>query len=323
MNLFDLFPEIEVETPSVPEKKTSAKKAENKTDAKNIKNKVSLPCKLYIQYHSCIEITKELLNTDDDSAANNQIEEYVKKNYLITKHMNFTYYNNKAFASFSLSEIKDKLKIDGKSVFFFNCCELSLSDYEGEIDCDTLLGIINENGFSLPKDTGFALKGNYILPVFKSVSSEQIKSSLLSPVKISIIGLPDMELTTDNSITEDLIKERITDEYPDLKGKITLCCLNAAQNTIEAFYSDLNTTEAGKKNETFKVTENTTIKLFSNVLEHNVSPGEYTHKELCKQLSLLVPECNTPDSIFIKEFKKENLIILGIKFGGSKGGFNG
>lgn len=321
MNLFDLFPEIEAATPDTPVKKATTKKAENKKDAKTSKNKVSLPAKLYIQYHSLVEITAKMLGINTDTADNNQIEEYAKTHFPVTKHMYFTYENDSVFAALSLISIKDKILIEDNSVFFFNGCELPLSDYTGEIDTETFLETVNNNGFSLPENTEFAKKENYIFPVLKTVSTDAIKSSLLSPAKVVVYGLKEFDVITEKAITSEIIMDTITKEYPALGGKIILCCLDAANNSVGAYIcSNTGNISAGKKETMFVVKENTIIKLFSNTLNHNIAPGEYTHKQLCKKLSSLVPECNTPDSIFIKDFKKENMIILGIKFGGSKGG---
>lgn len=323
MNLFDMFGLDGVEAPVTTEKKETKKEAKKGTDnksskSKEVKNMLKLPANAYILMHGVVQLTKEILGIEEDTISNNQVEDFLKANYRICNILSFNYDKNRVVATASLISEKS-ITIEDGDVFLFDGNEYNLSDIVGEISSLDLKNELTENmGVSLPDGTGFCRKDGIILPVLTPVTDKDIKENLLSPVTVKFYGTEPFTVSTEKAIDSKIIVDEVIKIYPDLSGNIKLVGINAAENSIGVIVSNNSTNSNAKAEVKYVVTEKTVIKFYSNELP-TIEPGKYTHKELCKALAAAAPECHTPDSIIIKEMKKDNLIVLGVKFGGTKG----
>lgn len=322
MNLFDMFDMLGDDVPTVEEKKVAKTDDANKSvnKGKTAKNSINLPANAYILMHGKVELTQELLGVEEPVVSNDVIESYLRKNYKICNALDFSYDNNNIIATTTLTNSSQPIEIEEGDTALFAGMEYSLSDAVGEIQQTDLLNLLNEAGASFPESTSFVKKGNVILPRLPLATDKETKEGLLSPVTINFYGFEDITFESSESITVDSLRKEVEKRYPALKSRIAIVNLNKTDNTVGAIISNtISSGNTGGKETTYKITENTTIKFFSNELP-KIKPGEYTHKDLCKALAKAgVVECNTPDSIMLKEIKGKDLIVLGLKFGGSKG----
>lgn len=127
--------------------------------------------------------------------------------------------------------------------------------------------------------------------------------------------------SSEGKITVSELKKAVENEYPDLKNRISIVNLDGVGNSVGAVICSNTPLPAAKTKDVYKIDEDTEIKFFSNTLP-KIPAGEYSHNNLCKELAKVgVVECNTPNAIIVKEIAKQNLFILGLKFGGSKGAY--
>lgn len=319
MNLFDLMGlEAPVVTTEEAPKKTVEKKTEKNKD-KEVKNSAKLPVDAYILYQGKVTITKEMLEVEDSVVPNTTIETYLKANYPICNALDFTYEKNTVFCNRALISNSGDIILEEGDMVYYNSYQIELSDIAGKVGHEELLNELNSReALNLPDGTRFEKVGNVILPVLGTASDKELKESLISPVKIIVPGDEEISLTKEGEITLADIKKAVTDKFPALKNKINVGGIDKLGNSVIAYLSS-NSDSSSPKETKYQIKENTVVKFYGTQIHENLNPGEYTHKELCKALSSSIPECNTPDSIIVKELKKDNIIVLGVKFGGSKG----
>lgn len=322
MNLFDMFGLDGVEAPVTTEKKETKKDAKEtakkSSKSKEVKNMLKLPANAYILMHGVVQLTKEILGVEEDTISNNQVEDFLKANYKICNILSFNYDKNRVIATTSLTS-ENTITIEDGDIFLFDGNEYNLSDIAGELRSTDLLFELTDNmGVKLPDGTGFFRKNGIILPVLTPATDKDIKENLLSPVTVNFYGTEPFTVSTEKAIDSKIIIDKVIKRYPDLSGSIKLVGVDSAENSIGVIISNSSANSNAKSEVKYEVTDKTVIKFYSNELP-SIEPGKYTHKELCKALATAAPECHTPDSIIIKEMKKDNLIVLGVKFGGTKG----
>jgi hypothetical protein len=332
MNLFDLFDDdgLSVYAKTFADEKEEKKKATKKETKKDsmkssdklAKNSVKLPCKVYMYMHDTITLTKELLESESDTLTNVEVESFLKDNFKIANALDFSYEANTVYGTVSSPSSDDKITIEESDVFIFNSEEVTLSDMEGTISKEDLKKALHEHlGELYLGESDLIKKGHIILPVFKEVKDSDATSKLFGNVTISLYGYKDITFSSEGKITVSALKKAVENEYPDLKNRISIVNLDGVSNSVGAVICSNTPLPAAKTNDVYKIDENTEIKFFSNTLP-KIPAGEYSHNNLCKELAKVgVVECNTPNAIIIKEITKQNLFILGLKFGGSKGAY--
>lgn len=332
MNLFDLFDDdgLSVYAKTFADEKEEKKKATKKETKKDsmkssdkvAKNSVKLPCKVYMYMHDTITLTKELLESESDTLTNVDVESFLKDNFKIANALDFSYEANTVYGTVSSPSSDDKITIEESDVFIFNSEEVTLSDMEGTISKEDLKKALHEHlGELYLGESDLIKKGHIILPIFKEVKDSDATSKLFGNVTISLYGYKDITFSSEGKITVSALKKAVENEYPDLKNRISIVNLDGVGNSVGAVICSNTPLPAAKTKDVYKIDEDTEIKFFSNTLP-KIPAGEYSHNDLCKELAKVgVVECNTPNAIIIKEIAKQNLFILGLKFGGSKGAY--
>lgn len=272
--------------------------------------------------HDTITLTKELLESESDTLTNVEVESFLKDNFKIANALDFSYEANTVYGTVSSPSSDDKITIEESDVFIFNSEEVTLSDMEGTISKEDLKKALHEHlGELYLGESDLIKKGHIILPVFKEVKDSDATSKLFGNVTISLYGYKDIIFSSEGKITVSELKKAVENEYPDLKNRISIVNLDGVGNSVGAVICSNTPLPAAKTKDVYKIDEDTEIKFFSNTLP-KIPAGEYSHNNLCKELAKVgVVECNTPNAIIVKEIAKQNLFILGLKFGGSKGAY--
>lgn len=103
---------------------------------------------------------------------------------------------------------------------------------DNDVKSVDLVNHLNENGYSLDKDTLFAKKNHVIMPSIKSAADKDIRAGLMFPVTIKIPGAEEISADGTGEVNTKTLSEAVVKIYPALKGKLKFIALDKALNQV-------------------------------------------------------------------------------------------
>lgn len=327
MNLFDMLGDFGIKTPVVEKKENKVeKKVEKKVDKNSVKNSLKLPGIVLLNNWGKLELTAESLGVDTPSAPNTVVEQYIKENIPCADIYTFSYEEDTLLCTYGDGSSSIDIKEGDK--FYFDGLEIDLSDVcDNDVKSVDLVNHLNENGYSLDKDTLFAKKNHVIMPSLKSAADKDIRAGLMFPVTIKIPGAEEISVDGTGEVNTKTLSEAVVKIYPALKGKLKFIALDKALNQVTLNFTISASSTNTKK---FKIKPDSVIKWEGYyTIPHNMD-GEYSLEEICQYFADNIPENdseglrdyfvkkNVAERIEITPHKEFNLFYICLK-GGRKG----
>ena len=279
MNLFDMLGDFGIKTPVVEKKENKVeKKVEKKVDKNSVKNCLKLPGIVLLNNWGKLELTAESLGVDTPSAPNTVVEQYIKENIPCADIYTFSYEEDTLLCTYGDGSSSIDIKEGDK--FYFDGLEIDLSDVcDNDVKSVDLVNHLNENGYSLDKDTLFAKKNHVIMPSMKSAADKDIRAGLMFPVTIKIPGAEEISADGTGEVNTKTLSEAVVKIYPALKGKLKFIALDKALNQVTLNFTISASSTNTKK---FKIKPDSVIKWEGYyTIPHNMD-GEYSLEEICQ-----------------------------------------
>ena len=257
MNLFDMLGDFGIKTPVVEKKENKVeKKVEKKVDKNSVKNCLKLPGIVLLNNWGKLELTAESLGVDTPSAPNTVVEQYIKENIPCADIYTFSYEEDTLLCTYGDGSSSIDIKEGDK--FYFDGLEIDLSDVcDNDVKSVDLVNHLNENGYSLDKDTLFAKKNHVIMPSIKSAADKDIRAGLMFPVTIKIPGAEEISADGTGEVNTKTLSEAVVKIYPALKGKLKFIALDKALNQVTLNFTISASSTNTKK---FKIKPDSVIK---------------------------------------------------------------
>lgn len=323
MNLFEM---MGIELPAEEEVKKEVKKKEVKKESK-VKN-ISLPVNVFVQAIGTIQITENDLEQSENVTDTDVLEYLISKYPYITKAATLQQEDKGIYIGYSSYKAKGgNIKLSANSKIAFGDFLLDLNELSGgefdtsEAKAKDIAEYISNAGLPLGNSdkVHFLVENDIIIPIPENADNTAV-AAMDFPVTVHMYGKGYDDLIVERGDDEELslklLQDKVAEKYPEAAKHCIFCA--AKNNTICCYWSVTSSLQiaVGKKEEVYEVTDETVIRFYGTPV--TIPVGKYTHKKMCKELAKNgIPECNTPDSIIIK--KQNNLILLAVKYGGSKG----